>query len=249
MQKRAIRPGFHDKMVSGNSYKDWLDLTKYVHDVLNTNGYPISGDCCIAPPSSTDVGKVLTIGTDGKIALATVSGVGGAINSIALGTITTSTIQVVVIGGVNFNLPSATSTTAGLMTSVQFNQLASLVTNGLNSTNSITGNGTVATPFKLVNDTATPGNNYYYGTSNTGVKGYQPVKYVQTFTTGTFSTQSFTVSASTHLKGTDLTIQIFELVAGNYEVVTVDKISVDPSGNVTVSVTPGSEFNGKIIIF
>ena len=115
MQKRAIRPGFHDKMVSGNSYKDWLDLTKYVHDVLNLSGYPISGDCCIAPPSSTDVGKVLTIGSDGKIALAIVSGVSGTITAVNLGTTTATYQQIQVVGGTNFNLPLATTALAGLL--------------------------------------------------------------------------------------------------------------------------------------
>jgi len=115
MIKRGIRPGFHDKLISGKSYTDWLDLTKYVHDVINANGYPVFNDCCIAAPSVSDVGKVLTIGADGKIALATVSGVGSSVSGVSLGTTTATTQQIVVSGATNFLLPSATTTLAGLM--------------------------------------------------------------------------------------------------------------------------------------
>ncbi len=41
-----------------------------------------------------------------------------------------------------------------------------------NSSNSIQGNGLVATPFKLVGDVPTPSISQYYGTNNNGVRGY-----------------------------------------------------------------------------
>ena len=52
--------------------------------------------------------------------------------------------------------------------------------NNVTSTNSITGGGNpnapAFQPFKLVNDTATPGNNKYYGTNSSGVKGWQSMQ-------------------------------------------------------------------------
>ena len=126
MIKRGIRPGFHDKLISGKSYTEWLDLTKYVHDVINANGYPVFNDCCIAAPSLTDVGKVLTIGEDGKIAIATVAGVGGSVNAVNLGTATATYQQIQVVGGTNFNLPLGTSALAGLLSPAQFNKLSFL---------------------------------------------------------------------------------------------------------------------------
>jgi hypothetical protein len=46
-------------------------------------------------------------------------------------------------------------------------------------TNSITGGGNPVSGFtslRLVNDTATPGNNKYYGTTSTGIKGWQSIQ-------------------------------------------------------------------------
>ena len=40
------------------------------------------------------------------------------------------------------------------------------------TTDSVTGNGSSGTPIELVNDNATPGNSYYYGTNSSGVKGW-----------------------------------------------------------------------------
>lgn len=40
---------------------------------------------------------------------------------------------------------------------------------------SLTGNGTQASKLTLVGDEAAPGNNQYYGTDGTGVKGYHPL--------------------------------------------------------------------------
>jgi hypothetical protein len=49
--------------------------------------------------------------------------------------------------------------------------------NNVTTTNSITGGGNPNAPswtaLKLVNDTATPGNNKFYGTNSSGVKGWQ----------------------------------------------------------------------------
>lgn len=52
--------------------------------------------------------------------------------------------------------------------------------NNVTTTNSLTGGGNPNSPawtaLKLVNDTATPGNNKYYGTSSSGVKGWQSMQ-------------------------------------------------------------------------
>lgn len=42
----------------------------------------------------------------------------------------------------------------------------------INTTNSVTGDGSSGTPVKLVNDAATPGNSMYYGTNSSGTKGF-----------------------------------------------------------------------------
>ena len=43
----------------------------------------------------------------------------------------------------------------------------------VSATNSITGDGSTGTPLQLTNDVAAPGNNFFYGTSGAGVKGWQ----------------------------------------------------------------------------
>lgn len=52
--------------------------------------------------------------------------------------------------------------------------------NNVTTTNSLTGGGNPNAPswtaLKLVNDTASPGNNKYYGTSSSGVKGWQSIQ-------------------------------------------------------------------------
>ncbi len=58
------------------------------------------------------------------------------------------------------------------------NQLSYIAQNAVatvNASESITGNGSLLTPLTLVNDNGAPGNNYYYGTNASGIKGYWPV--------------------------------------------------------------------------
>lgn len=54
--------------------------------------------------------------------------------------------------------------------------------NNVTTTNSITGGGNPCSPgytaIKLVNDSASPGNNKYYGTNNSGVKGWQNLQTI-----------------------------------------------------------------------
>lgn len=60
---------------------------------------------------------------------------------------------------------------------------------------------------------------------------------------------SITVLESSHDKGTNPIVQIFELVGSDYEEVQVD-ISINSNGDVTISVTENidTRFVGKIII-
>ena len=67
------------------------------------------------------------------------------------------------------NLKSVTCTASGLV----------FTTPSVTTTNSITGGGNPNSGFttvQLVNDSATPGNNKYYGTSSSGVKGWQSIQ-------------------------------------------------------------------------
>ena len=69
------------------------------------------------------------------------------------------------------NLKSVTCTSSGVV----------FTTPSVTTANSIIGGGnpnssTVFTTIELVNDSATPGNNKYYGTSSSGVKGWQSIQ-------------------------------------------------------------------------
>lgn len=61
---------------------------------------------------------------------------------------------------------------------------------------------------------------------------------------------SISISAITHIRGFNPIVQIFELAAGKYELVTVDKLSISPTGDIkfTVPATPDLRFTGKIVI-
>jgi hypothetical protein len=50
------------------------------------------------------------------------------------------------------------------------------ITGGGNPNTSFAGGGTDLGPLRLVNDTASPGNNKYYGTTSTGVRGWQSIQ-------------------------------------------------------------------------
>jgi hypothetical protein len=67
------------------------------------------------------------------------------------------------------NLKSVTCTSSGLV----------FTTPSVTTTNSITGGGNPNSGFttiQLINDSLTPGNNKYYGTSSSGVKGWQSIQ-------------------------------------------------------------------------
>ncbi len=83
-------------------------------------------------------------------------------------------------GGVT-SITSSTLTVAGTSTvptiDLSSTQVANIAAGGTalqtaSVTNSIIGNGTSGSPLKLSGDTASPGNNYLYGTNGSGVKGW-----------------------------------------------------------------------------
>ena len=63
----------------------------------------------------------------------------------------------------------------GLATLINGDQLTATVSSGsssVNVTNSITGTGSGATPLQLSGDVGSPGNDYFYGTNGSGIKGF-----------------------------------------------------------------------------
>ena len=78
-------------------------------------------------------------------------------------------------------------------------------------------------------------------------------QYSTTFTTSTWSSSSITVSASTHGCGTAPLVQVQKLNGTNYELYygypsTGWTVSIDASGNITLSVPSGREFAGRMVI-
>ena len=95
----------------------------------------------------------------------------------------------------------------GLATLINGNQLTSPGAGGsggsstVNVTDSITGAGSVASPLQLSGDVGSPGNDYFYGTNGSGVKGFYALSsYSGTVTSvglsDTSTTAIYTVSGS-----------------------------------------------------
>lgn len=59
---------------------------------------------------------------------------------------------------------------------------------------------------------------------------------------------TITVLASTHNKGINPIVQVFEQIVSDYEVVTVDQLKINASGDVSFSVIQNSRFAGKVLI-
>lgn len=80
------------------------------------------------------------------------------------------------------------------------------------------------------------------------VQANSSTRYVQTFVVGDWSSQTIIITEATHGKGTDPIIQILSGAAAPYTVVDIDSISVAANGDITMTVIPGSEFDGKVVI-
>ena len=81
------------------------------------------------------------------------------------------------------------------------------------------------------------------------------VGYLQSFNATTnwtldVSVYKIIINEATHLKGINPSVQVFELVAGVYNLVDVDSLEVDNSGQVTIKVlsSPDLRFQGKVLI-
>jgi hypothetical protein len=106
----------------------------------------------------------------------------------------------------------------------------------------------MANIYKVVNPNILSGDN--------GGGGSPVTKYIQTFNStidwgspsGGYYT--ITINAATHALGTEPTATIYELNGANYEEVTVDRVSINPSGDVSIRVTEiiNTRFAGRIVI-
>jgi hypothetical protein len=81
----------------------------------------------------------------------------------------------------------------------------------------------------------------------------QTPNYFQTFTPFSWGspsggTYTITILATTHNKGTDPLVQVFELVSGNYESIIIPIINNSGDISMQVNSSPDSRFTGKIII-
>jgi hypothetical protein len=101
-----------------------------------------------------------------------------------------------------------------------------------------------------------PGNLDFTGAGGGGGGGGPAERFTQTFNattdwgspSGGFYTIS--VSAASHGKGATPMIGIYELVAAQYQLVTVDQAQMDGSGNISFRVTdsPDLRFAGLVLI-
>lgn len=79
-------------------------------------------------------------------------------------------------------------------------------------------------------------------------------RYALTFDTTSWGTvvggYGISVAASTHGRGINATVQLFELISGVYYVVSADIVAIDSTGNVVIKVpaSPDLRFAGKLVI-
>jgi hypothetical protein len=161
----------HDFYGAGQFFGDALDVSGPVfgglyigHDAAAANEQWWGFATANGP---LEIGTVLDAGGGGKLVFrATRSGT--AITGIAIGN-TTDLAPVVVNGALNVT-GAITQAGTGVV----------LSTRAINTTNSLTGGGSLAADrtLQLVNDAAAPGSSFYYGTSAGGVKGFFPLSGV-----------------------------------------------------------------------
>ena len=117
--------------------------------------------------------------------------IAGGVTNLAIGAVSATTQAITNSNGTGFTLPAANSVYAGLLTAAQFTQLSLLPAGAIQVATSITGNGTIATPLKLVGD-VTPTALQYYGTNGSSVLSYYNLP-----TGATAANLSYTVSPTT----------------------------------------------------
>ena len=99
---------------------------------------------------------------------------GQALVSNGAGGVSWGTAGVTSIGSSNLTIGGTTTVPTVDLSSTQVTNIGAGGTalQSASVTNSVTGNGTAGSPLKLSGDSASPGNNYYYGTNGSGVKGW-----------------------------------------------------------------------------
>lgn len=109
----------------------------------------------------------------------------------------------------------------------------------------------------LINTTTDDGVNKLQVNGGITANGLQvTTKYISTFNnttdwgTASGGYYSITVLVGSHKAGTSPTVQIFELTGSDYDMVQVDRIRVNSSGDITIRVpeTPDGRFTGKIVV-
>ena len=198
-----------------------------------------------------------TSSTNGGTA-ATPAAVKAAYDLAASKTDNTGTITAVQANGTNVatsgtaNIPAATTSAYGVTQ--------------LSSSTSSTSTTLAATPsavkaaYDLANGKFTlpsqTGNSGKFLTTDGSSASWGSVSlntYSTTFTTSSWTSSTITVSASTHGCGTSPMVQVQVLNGSNYEVYygfpsTGWTVSIDSSGNITLSVPSGSEFSGRLVV-
>ena len=158
---------------------------------------------------------------------------------------------------------ASSATTYGTGTDSNYGHLK--LSDSTSSTSSTNG-GTAATPaavkaaYDLANGKFTlpsqTGNSGKFLTTDGSSASWATVSmnaYSTTFTTTTWTSSTITVNASTHGCGTSPMVQVQVLNGSSYEVYygfpsTGWTVSIDSSGNITLSVPSGSEFSGRLVV-
>lgn len=116
----------------------------------------------------------ITITTTGAVSLGTPS----SITSVSTNALTTTShtheLDTTGVAAGTYTYATVTFDDKGRATSASSGTPPVLT---LNSDNSITGTGTLADPFELVNDEVAPAPSYHYGTGVTGVRGWYPTNF------------------------------------------------------------------------
>ena len=161
-----IRGSYFEAISGQNLPGRFLD---FVDASLINLGLPLPKSCCYTGIIPTN-GQVLAWNSLKKIYEPTTI-IGGGVTNLS-GTPTSIDIVIANSAGTGYTIPLANVVNSGLLSPVLFTFINNLNTIGFFSTQSITGNGLSATPFKLLNDSAAPGNSFYYGTNASGIKGW-----------------------------------------------------------------------------
>ena len=216
---------------------------------LTVNGSPLTGAGVITlnlePQPGLQPGSYpsasLTVNSKGIITSISSGQTAGTVTSVGL-TSTASTIKVtgtqmpITSAGVfNVDLPVQSALTAGAFTlpalTINAEGIITTAANGsVSVANSIVGTGQSASPLALSGDATAPGNNFFYGTNASGVKGWYASG------TGSGSVTSVGLSSS----GASIAL------SGTNPVTASGTINVDLT--VQGGVTPGSYTNTNLTV-